>query len=63
MDVHIAAMDATVRAVDDRSLLSPGVLDSVANAVIDRLGKHSLAEAVRRDEATPWSSVRSRGEV
>ena len=61
MDVHIGEMDATVRAVDDRSLLSPDVLDAVANAVLARLDERKRHECARRDEATPWRSVRAEG--
>lgn len=61
MDVHIGEMEATVRAVDDRSLLSPDVLDAVAQEVLDRLDRRRQDESRRRDDATPWASVRSGG--
>ncbi|EID74486.1 MULTISPECIES: hypothetical protein [Rhodococcus] len=61
MDVHIGEMDATVRAVDDRSLLSPDVIDAVTQAVLQRLDQRRADEARRHDDATPWASVRSGG--
>ncbi|GGL14686.1 hypothetical protein [Nocardia jinanensis] len=61
MDVHIGEIDTTVRAVDDRSLLSPEVLDAVAQAVLERLEQRRRLDAARRDEATLWGSVREGG--
>jgi hypothetical protein len=61
MDVHIGEMETTVRAVDDRSLLSPAVLDAVVEAVVARLEQRRRLDAARRDEATTWGSVRSGG--
>jgi hypothetical protein len=61
MDVHIGEMETTVRTVDDRSLLSPDVLDAVAAAVMQRLDQRRREDAARCDEATPWVSVRSGG--
>lgn len=61
MDVHIGELDATVRAVDDRSLLSPEILDAVADAVLSRLEQRRSRDAARRDESMPWGSVLGRG--
>lgn len=61
MDVHIGEMEATVRAVDDRSLLSPEILDAVADAVLTRLEHRRRLDAARRDEAMPWGSVLGHG--
>ena len=63
MDVHIGEMDTTVRAVDDRSLLSPDVLDAVAEAVVARLEQRHRLEAcaARRVEAVGLGAGRQRG--
>lgn len=58
MDVHVGRLETTVRAVDDRTLLSPEVLDAVAAAVMARIDAREAAECARRDEAATWSSVR-----
>lgn len=58
MDVSISTFSATVRAVDDRTLASPEVVDVVAREVLRRLESQRSSEAARRDEATLWNSVR-----
>lgn len=58
MDVQIGHLETTVRAVDDRTLVSPDVLDVVVRAVLERLAQTRGAEEARQDEATMWPSVR-----
>lgn len=58
MDVHIGQLDAEVRAVDDRTLVSPEVLDVVVAEVLRRLEARRASEASRRDESSLWGSVR-----
>jgi len=58
MDVHISSLNATVRAVDDRTLVSPEVLDVVVSAVLQRLEAESARESARRADASLWGSVR-----
>jgi len=58
MDVHIGELNAQVRAVDDRTLVSPEVLDVVVAEVLRRLeSRQASADAHRRD-ASLWSSAR-----
>lgn len=61
MDIDIASMSATVRAVDDRSLLSPDILDAVVREVISRLDTRQRAEDARREDTGFWGSVREAG--
>lgn len=61
MDVHIGEIETTVRAVDDRSVLSPQVLEALVAAVLERLDARDRSERARGDEARPWTSVRDRG--
>jgi hypothetical protein len=63
MDVHIGELEATVRAVDDRSLLTPEVLDAVADAVAIRLEHRRQSDRARHDEARPWGSVLAGGDT
>lgn len=58
MDVHVGRMETTVQAVDDRSSLTPELLEAVTAAVIRRLEAREASESARRDEAATWSSVR-----
>lgn len=58
MDVHISSFNATVRAVDDRTLVSPDVLEVVVAAVLRRLEAEQGSAAARRDDASLWGSVR-----
>jgi len=61
MDVHIDQMQATVHAVDDRTLLSPDVLEVVVAEVMKRMERKHSSAAAARDEAAMWPSVRSGG--
>jgi hypothetical protein len=61
MDVHIGRLDAEVTAVDDRTLLSPEVLEAVVRAVLARLQREREAERRHADDVRVWPSVRSRG--
>jgi hypothetical protein len=61
MDVHIGRLDAEVTAVDDRTLLSPEVLDVVVRTVLARLERETEADRRHADDVTMWPSVRSRG--
>ncbi len=58
MDVTISEMHATVRAVDDRTLVSPEVVDVIAREVLRRLERDRSADDARRAEARLWNSVR-----
>lgn len=61
MDVTISALNATVRAVDDRTLASPEVIDVIVREVLRRLESERTSDAARRDEARLWNSVREEG--
>jgi hypothetical protein len=60
MDVHIGHLDAEVTAVDDRSLLSPEVLEVIVRAVLARIERATEVQERHRDDVTMWPSVRSR---
>jgi hypothetical protein len=61
MNASVEHVAFTVTAVDDRTLLSPEVLDTVVTEVIRRLDRRASSAATQRDEMTIWPSVRSRG--
>jgi hypothetical protein len=61
MDVHVGEMQATVRAVDDRTLLSPDVMEVVVREVLDRLERERGRVARATDDTAMWPSVLSRG--
>lgn len=59
MQLHIGTIDSDVRAVDDRNLLSPDVLDRVVTEVMRALDARRLGETRRDDDAQLRSSVRA----
>jgi hypothetical protein len=61
MDVHIGRLDAEVTAVDDRTLLSPEVLDVVVRTIVARLEREMDADRRHADDVAMWPSVRARG--
>ena len=58
MDVHVDQVQASVRVVDDRSLLSPDVLDAIVRAVVERLQGERDSAARAGDDRRLWPSVR-----
>jgi hypothetical protein len=58
MDLHVNEMETTVRAVDDRTLLSPDVMEVVVREVLARLRDQQEQAARARDDRTLWQSVR-----
>jgi hypothetical protein len=60
-DTSVGYVALTVSAVEDRTLLSPEVLDAVCTEVIRRLDRRQASTTAQRDEAALWPSVRSRG--
>lgn len=60
MNTSVDHVSFTVSAVDDRTLLSPEVLDVVVGEVIRRIDQRQASAAARRDEMAIWPSVRSR---
>lgn len=61
MDVHIGELSAEVRAVDDRTLVSPEVLDAVVTEVMRRLDARRSSDESHREERALWGSVREGG--
>jgi hypothetical protein len=59
MDVHIGEVNSEVRPVDDRSLLSPDVLDRLLQEVMRSLDARRESDTRREDEAQLWGSVRA----
>jgi hypothetical protein len=58
MEIEIGEVDLQVRPVDDRTLLSPDVLEAVVRAVVARLAERSDEANRARDEREMWNSVR-----
>jgi hypothetical protein len=59
VDLHIGEVQSEVRALDDRSVLSPDVLARVVSEVIRALETRRASDARRDDDTRLWSSVRS----
>jgi hypothetical protein len=59
MDVHINDVETTVRAVDDRTLLSPDVMEVVVREVLTRLGREQEDDRRASGDRRLWQSVRS----
>jgi len=60
MDLDIGTTELEVRPVDDRTLLSPDVLEAVVRAVVARLEGRADSSALARDDRGMWNSVRTR---
>ena len=58
MEFDVGEMDLDVRPVDDRTLLSPDILEAVVRAVIARLDERSDSAALAQDDRGMWNSVR-----
>jgi hypothetical protein len=67
MDVHIGEMQSTVRATDSGTLLSPGMLEQIVRAVLERVREEQaydrrvaderrLRPGVSADEHPAWES-------
>ncbi len=61
MDTSVEHVSLTVSAVDDRTLLSPEVMEVVVNEVMRRIDQRQASASARRDEMAVWPSVRARG--
>jgi len=59
VDVHIGEVESEVRAVDDRSLLSPDVLERIVAATVARLDDMKASKERGRDDTQLWHSVRA----
>lgn len=57
MDLHIGQVTAEVRAVDDRTLVSPEVIEVVVAEVLRRLESRQSSDAARRAETALWTSA------
>lgn len=60
MELDIGEVDLQVRPVDDRTLLSPDVLEAVVRAVLARLEEQGDSSRRAQDERNIWNSVRRR---
>jgi hypothetical protein len=58
---EVGEVDLRVQPVDDRTLLSPDVLDRVVAAVIARLDERDRSQAGARADRAMWNSVRKGG--
>jgi hypothetical protein len=58
MELDVGGVELEVRPVDDRTLLSPDVLEVVVRAVLDRLEARTDSARAARDERGMWNSVR-----
>lgn len=61
MDLHIGEVNAEVRAVDDRTLVSPEVLEVVVAAVLRRLDARQSSQDAQRADSAMWSSALEAG--
>jgi hypothetical protein len=59
MQMHIRRVDSEIHAIDDRSLLSPDVLDRVVAEVMRAMDQRRAGDARRLDDAALRSSVRT----
>jgi hypothetical protein len=59
MQMHIRRFESEIHAIDDRSLLSPDVLDRVVAEVLRALDLRRAGDARRADDAALRSSVRA----
>lgn len=57
MDLHIGQVTAEVRAVDDRTLVSPEVIEVVVAEVLRRLESRQSSDAARRAETALWTAA------
>jgi hypothetical protein len=62
MDIELPKVDVQVSAVDDRTLLSPDVMEVVVTEVLRRLERKHSSAASAKDDAAMWPSVRTRDE-
>lgn len=60
-DFEVGEVDLRIQPVDDRTLLSPDVLDRVVGAVIARLDERERGEAGAQADRAMWNSVRKGG--
>jgi hypothetical protein len=58
MELDVGDVDLDVQPVDDRTLLSPDVLETIVRAVLARLEDRLASGQHARDERGMWNSVR-----
>ncbi|MFD2081324.1 hypothetical protein SAMN05421678_12630 [Actinopolymorpha cephalotaxi] len=58
---EVGEIDLRIQPVDDRTLLSPDVLDRVVSAVIARLDERERTQAGAKSDRAMWNSVRKEG--
>jgi hypothetical protein len=58
MSFDIGQVDLQVRAVDDRTLLSPDVMEVVVREVLARLEAQAGTRQRQREDVQVWGSVR-----
>lgn len=57
-DFEVGEVDLAIRPVDDRTLLSPDVLERVVSAVLERLDERERSQAGAKTDRAMWNSVR-----
>ena len=55
---EVGEVDLRVQPVDDRTLLSPDVLERVVSAVVARLDERNRGRAAAAGDRAMWNSVR-----
>lgn len=55
---EVGEVDLRIQPVDDRTLLSPDVLDRVVSAVLARLDERERTQAGAKSDRAMWNSVR-----
>lgn len=60
-DFEVGEVDLRIQPVDDRTLLSPDVLERVVGAVIARLDERDRGQSGAKADRAMWNSVRPGG--
>lgn len=60
-EFEVGEVDLRVQPVDDRTLLSPDVLERVVSAVLARLDERDRSRAGAAADRGMWNSVRKQG--
>ena len=60
-EFEVGEVDLRIQPVDDRTLLSPDVLERVVSAVLARIDERERTQADGKADRAMWNSVRKGG--
>jgi hypothetical protein len=60
-EFEVGEVDLRIQPVDDRTLLSPDVLERVVSAVLARIDERERTQAGGKADRAMWNSVRKGG--